>query len=153
MTAFIQERMYMDPDIIQILEMIAAVIATIIAVWQNRQKNDALEARENAVDLMHYAQAQQWESIADKAEVVSFFDPADDRVTEAPDNVPARSWKMNEETKKWVICGHSAEDQASLLKQIAEAESQGKVSYFISVSGCDFEIEYGLLKGGGKGGR
>ena len=152
MTAFIQERMYMDPDIIHILEMIAAVIATIIAVWQNRQKNDAVEARENAVDLMHYAQAQQWESLADKAEVVSFFDPADDRVTEAPDTVPARSWKMNDETKKWVICGHSAEDQASLLKQISEAEALGKVSYFISVPGCYYEIEYGLLKGGGKGG-
>jgi len=142
----------MDPDIIHILEMIAAVIATIIAVWQNRQKNDALEAKDNAIDLVQFARAQQWETEADKADVVSFFDPADDRVTVAPDMVPARSWKMNDETKKWVTCGHSPMDQASLLKQIADAEEQRKTSYFISVPGCYYEIEYGLLKGGGKGG-
>ena len=46
----------------------------------------------------------------------------------------------------------SPEDQTSLLKQIAEAENQRKTSYIISVSGCYYEIEYGLLKGGGKGG-
>ncbi|MBP1928943.1 hypothetical protein J2741_001490 [Methanolinea mesophila] len=141
----------MEPDIIQLLEMIAAVIATIIAIWQNRQKNDAVQAREEAIDLVQFARAQQWESIADKQDVVSFFDPADDRVTEAPDLVPARSWKMNEETKKWVICGHDPQDQASLLTQISEAEALGKVQYIISVPGCYYEIEYGLLKGGGKG--
>ncbi|MBP1927721.1 hypothetical protein J2741_000268 [Methanolinea mesophila] len=142
----------MGPDIIHILEMIAAVIATIIAVWQNRQKNDAIQAKEEAVDLIQFARATQWETEADKQDLISFFDPADDRVTEAPDTIPARSWKMNDETKKWVVCGHSPEDQASLLTQIAEAEQQRKVSYLISVPGCYYEIEYGLLKGGGKGG-
>jgi hypothetical protein len=48
---------------------------------------------------------------------------------------------MNDETKKWVTNGHSPEDQASLLKQIGEDESLGKVSYFISVPGCYYEIE------------
>jgi hypothetical protein len=42
--------------------------------------------------------------------------------------VPSRSWKMNDKTKKWVICGHSPGDQASLLTQIAEAEQQRKMS-------------------------
>jgi hypothetical protein len=59
---------------------------------------------------------------------------------------------MTDETKKWVICGYSPEDQASLLKQIADAEEQKKIRYLISVPGCYYEIEYGLLKGGGKGG-
>jgi hypothetical protein len=36
--------------------------------------------------------------------------------------VPSRPWMMSDETKKWVICGHTPEDQASLLAQIAEAE-------------------------------
>ena len=53
----------------------------------------------------------------------------------------ARSWKMSDETKKWVICGHSPEDQASLLKQIADAEGQKKIQYLISVPGCYYEIE------------
>ena len=42
---------------------------------------------------------------------------------------------MTDETRKWVICGHSPDDQASLLKQI----------------GRYYEIEYRLLKGGGRG--
>jgi hypothetical protein len=48
--------------------------------------------------------------------------------------------------------GLSPEDQTSLLKQIANAEDQRKTSYIISVPGCYYEIEFGLLKGGGKGG-
>ncbi|MBP1927691.1 hypothetical protein J2741_000238 [Methanolinea mesophila] len=84
--------------------------------------------------------------------MISFFDPEDESVVKAPPEVAARSWKMTDETKKWVICGHSPEDQASLLQQIADAEEKKKMRYFISVPGCYYEIEYGLLKGGGKGG-
>ena len=78
--------------------------------------------------------------------MISFFDPEDESVVKAPPEVAARSWKMSDETKKWVICGHSPEDQASLLKQIADAEEQKKIRYLISVPGCYYEIEYGLLK-------
>jgi hypothetical protein len=39
---------------------------------------------------VQFARAQQWESLADTQDVVSFFDPADDRVTQAPDMVPGR---------------------------------------------------------------
>jgi len=86
-----------------------------------------------------------------KNELVSFFDPFDDSVTKPPESVPARSWKMSDETKRWVTFNHKPDEQASLLKQIAEAEEQKKVSYFISVPGCFYEIEYGLLKGEGGG--
>jgi hypothetical protein len=48
-----------------------------------------------------------------------------------------------------VICGHSTTDQASLLQQIADAESAKKTSYVISVPGASYEIEYGWIKGGG----
>ncbi|MBP1928939.1 hypothetical protein J2741_001486 [Methanolinea mesophila] len=68
-----------------------------------------------------------------------------------PDTVPARSWKITEETKKWVVCGHTPEEQGSLLKQIADAEELGKMHYFNSALSCYYEIEYGLLKGSGKG--
>ena len=37
----------MDPDIIRMLEMVAANIATIVAVWQNRQKIDACSRKKN----------------------------------------------------------------------------------------------------------
>jgi len=92
----------MDQELIQILELAAALIAAIVAYWQHRQKTRAEEATEEAFAGMHLAEAQQWEAEAAKADVVSFFDPQDDRVTEPPEQVPARSWKMSDETKRWV---------------------------------------------------
>ena len=141
----------MDPDIIQILELLAALVAAVIAYWQHRQKTIAEEVASEAFAGMTFAQTEQAEAEDGKADVVAFFDPGDDRVTEPPEGVPARSWKMNEETRRWVTVGHSPEEQASLLKQIAEAESQKKYHYFISVPTAFYEIEYGLVKGGGKG--
>jgi hypothetical protein len=141
----------MDPEVIQIIEMLAAIVVAIVAYWQHRQKTAADEATEEAVAGMNVAKAQLSEAEAGRDDVVSFFDPGDERVTEPPANVPARSWKMNDETKRWVNAGHSPDEQASLLKQIAEAEEQKKYHYFISVPGAFYEIEYGLLKGGGKG--
>jgi hypothetical protein len=81
--------------------------------------------------------------------VVSFFDPADEVVTSPPATVPGRSWKMSDETRRWVICVHSAGDQALLLPQISDAEAAKKTNYVISVPGAYYEIEYGLIKGGG----
>jgi hypothetical protein len=141
----------MNPDIIQILELLAALVAAIIAYWQHRQKTIAEEEATEAFAGMAFAQAEQAEAEDKKADVVAFFDPGDDRVTKPPEGVPARSWKMNDETKRWVTIGHSLEEQASLLNQIAEAESQKKYHYFVSVPSAFYEIEYGLVKGGGKG--
>jgi len=120
----------MEDELIQILEMLIALIAAIIAYWQKRQKDTAVN---------------------ETRQIVAFFDPKDETVTSPPDQVPARSWKMNDETKRWVLAGHSPDDQASLLKQIAEAEEQKKMRYIISVPNAFYEIEYGLVKGGGKG--
>jgi len=72
-------------------------------------------------------------------------------VTIPPDAVPSRSWKMSEETKRWVTIGYNAEEQASLLRQIANAEDEKKMQYFISIPTAYYEIKYGLVKGGGKG--
>jgi hypothetical protein len=141
----------MDPDIIHILELFAALVAAIIAYWQHRQKTIAEGEATEAFAGMAFAEAEQAEAEDRKDEVVAFFDPEDGRVTEPPEGVPARSWKMNEETKRWVTVGHSPDEQASLLNQIEEAESQKKYHYFISVPSAFYEIEYGLVKGGGKG--
>ena len=37
-------------------------------------------------------------------------DPQADRVTETPENMPARSWKMYNDTKRWVTIVHSTEE-------------------------------------------
>ena len=97
-------------------------------------------------------QALQWAAESEKDDVLAYFDPDDDTVTRPPETVPARSWKMSDETRRWVIVGHSPAEQASLLKQIAEAEEKRKMRYIISVPSAYYEIEYGLVKGGGRGG-
>jgi hypothetical protein len=141
----------MEPEVIQIVEMLVAIVAAIVAYWQHRQKITAEETAEEAVAGENIAQTQLSMVEEEKADVVAFFDPGNERVTVPPADIPARSWKMNDETKRWVTIGHSPDDQASLLKQIALAEEQKKYHYFISVPGSFYEIEYGLLKGGGKG--
>jgi hypothetical protein len=118
----------MDPGILQILELLPAAGAALAALWQHSGKK---QAEEQADDL------------------VSFFDPADGEVTSPPVTVPGRSWKMSDETRRWVICGHIPGDQASLVQQIADAEAGKKTNYVISVPGAYYEIEYGLIKGGG----
>ena len=118
----------MDPGILQTVELLSSAGAALAALWQHSGKNKA-------------------ESKAD--DLVSFFDPADEKVTSPPATVPGRSWKMSDETRRWVICGHSTTDQASLLQQIADTEAEKKTNYVISVPGAYYEIEYGLIKGGG----
>ena len=88
-------------------------------------------------------QALQWAAESEKDDVLAYFDPDDDTVTRPPETVPARSWKMSDETRRWVIVGHSPEEQASMLKQIAEAEEKRKMRYIISVPSAFYEIEYG----------
>jgi hypothetical protein len=140
----------MDSQVIQILELVAALVAAIVAYWQNRRKNQAVEQKRDADMDRDFAEARAGNALARKADVISFFDPGDDTVTKPPTSVPARSWKMGDGTKRWLTSDHPADEQASLLKQIAEAEEQKKSSYIISVPGEYYEIEYGLVKGGGK---
>lgn len=123
----------MEAELIQIFEMVIALVAAIIAYWQKRQK-DQVEA--------------------EVRQVVAFFDPEDEAVTTPPEMVPARSWKMNDETRRWVLAGHDAINQANLLRQIEEAEEKRLVHYYLMFQdrgGGYYEIEYGLMKGSGIG--
>jgi len=141
----------MENELVQIFELFVALVAAIFAYWQHQQKTRAIEAKEEALVEKEVAEALQFAAESEKEDVVSYFDPDDDKVTTPPDAVPSRSWKMSDETKRWVTVGHSPDEQASLLRQIANAEDQKKMRYFISVPTAYYEIEYGLVKGGGKG--
>jgi hypothetical protein len=143
----------MDSQVIQVIELFAALVAAIIAYWQNCRKNQAVGQKRDADMERDFAEARAGHALAEKADVVSFFDPGDDTVTHPPRTVPSRSWKMGDGTKRWIASVHTPDEQASLLRQIAEAEEQKKSSYIISVPGAYYEIEYGLVKGGGKGGK
>ncbi len=121
--------MTIEPEIAQIIELIIGVIAAAIAWWENRQK---VRAR------------------AETAQVVAFFDPNADRGEEAPAGVPARSYTMSNETKRWLTFDHSPQEEESLLRQVAEAEMKGRTTYTISVPTAWYEIEYGLIKSSGR---
>jgi hypothetical protein len=112
----------MESALIEIIEMAIALLMAVVAFWKHRQKK----------------------------EVVAFFDPRDSGVTTPPASVPSRSWKMDDATKQWLCAGHTPDEQASLLRQVAGAEAQQKTSYFISVPSGYYEIEFGLIKGSGK---
>ena len=123
----------MEDDLVQILELLAAIVAAIIAYWQHRQKTEA----ENRT-----------------GKVIAFFDPKDDTVTTPPAAVPSRSWKMNAETRRWVIAGHDPAVQGDLLRQIDAAEGEQLPRYYLTFpdrGGGFYEIEYGLMKGSGVG--
>jgi len=121
----------MEQELIQIFELLAALVAAIMAYWQRKQKVEAKN---------------------ETRQVVAFFDPTDETVTALPEAVPARSWKMSDETRRWVLTGHDATNQASLLRQIEEAEKEKLTHYYLSYQdrgGGFYEIEYGLMKGSG----
>jgi ATP phosphoribosyltransferase len=141
----------MEQELVQIFELLVALVAAIAAYWQHRQKIQAVVTREEALVEKEVAEALQWAAESEKEDVLAYFDPDDDTVTRPPETVPARSWKMSAETSRWVTVSHAPEEQASLLKQIAEAEEKRKMRYIISVPSAYYEIEYGLVKGGGKG--
>jgi len=123
----------MEEGLIQLIEMVVAVAVAVIAFWQRRQKVNAEQ---------------------ETRRVIAFYDPEDDSVTTPPAPVPARSWKMGDETRRWVLVGHDALNQAALLRQIESAESRQLLHYFLAFSdqgGGYYEIEYGLMKGSGIG--
>jgi hypothetical protein len=119
----------MDPEITQIIEIALTLFAALIAWMQHRKVQ--------TVTL-------------EKEQIIKYFDQTDETVTQAPPEVQGRSWKMTEDTKRWLTFDHSAIEQESLLRQVAEAEFQRLGIYTISVPNAWYDIEYGLIKGSGK---
>lgn len=119
----------MEQEIVNIIEIGLTLLAALIAWFRHRSANQS--------DLT-------------TNQVISYFDPADDTVTTAPDAVPGRSWKMTDSTKRWLTFDHTPVEQESLLRQVAEAETGRLDTYTISVPSAWYDIEYGLIKGSGK---
>src|SRR5690606_16866262 len=98
----------MEQELIQIFEMLVALVAAFVAYGQHRQKTQAIVEEEEVLVEKEVAEALQSAAESEKDEVVSYFDTEDDKVTSPPDAVPSRSWKMNDATKRWVTIGHTA---------------------------------------------
>jgi hypothetical protein len=84
----------MDQYLLAILEVVAVLIAAIVAFYKNREKI-------KAINRMRLTEIEQRESDAERDEVISFFDSGSDLVIEPSEVVvPGRSWKMAEETRR-----------------------------------------------------
>ena len=130
----------MDPELTNLIEILITLAAAFIAYLQHRR---ATTATANTLPLQQQLPAQ----------VLSYFDPTDDTVTSAPPEVPGRSYKMTDGTKRWLTFDHSPIEQESLLRQVAEAEAQRLDTYTITVPSAWYDIEYGLIKGSGGSGK
>lgn len=115
-----------EATISQIVALIVAVIMAIYGIWQNRKKNA----------------------------IVAFYDPntVDSVIAAAvPPEVKADTWKMSDETKRWITYNESPADQALILTAISQAEAERRPVYTITYSKGWYNIEYGLMKASGRG--
>jgi hypothetical protein len=126
----------MEQELTNLIEILITLAAAFIAYLQHRRATKAI-ASANAVT-------------ATTSQVLSYFDPTDDTVTSAPAEIPARSYKMTDSTKRWLTFDHATAEQECLLRQVAEAEAERLDTYTITVPSAWYDIEYGLIKGSGK---
>ena len=126
----------MDPELINVIELFFVFATAGFAYIQHRRATSAIADTQ---------QAQQ-----KTEQVLSYFDATDDTVTTAPPEVPGRSFRMTDSTKRWLTFDHSPIEQESLLRQVAEAEAERLDTYTITVPSAWYDIEYGLIKGSGK---
>ncbi len=129
----------MDPELINILEILITLIAAGVAYLQHRKATSAIADTQAAQQTTE--------------NVLNFFDQTDDTVTVAPPVVQGRSFKMSEESKRWITSDRSPEERESLLRQVAEAEGKRLGVYTISVPSVWYNIEYGIPSGSGGSGK
>ena len=116
-----------DPELLQILQLLAALIMAVLAFWEKHKADTADNQTET---------------------VIAFYDPNNDAVVVPPSIVPSRSWKMNDETRQMICPGRTAQEKASLIQQIDEAERKNLVDYTITGTTAYHHINYGLVAGG-----
>lgn len=122
--------MAIDPNLLeQLIAAIISIVSILIAIFKAQDEKAA---------------------IAQTAAVNAFFDPADETVVVPPEGIPARSYLMTDETKRWITYAESPEDSALILNQIAAAEVNKLVSYRIKYGKGYYDVEYGLIKGSGR---
>ena len=108
----------MDIDIQQIITILVALLGYILA----------------------YLKTNEIQNVQD------FFDPESPVIT-PPKKTPTRSYLMSESVKQMLIVGETPADQATMLKQVEEAEDAGKIKYVVTYSKGYYQIEYGQITG------
>jgi len=129
----------MDPELINFIQILVALVAAGFAIVQNRRATGAIADNQQAQQTIE--------------QVLNFFDQTDDTVTVAPPVVQGRSFRMTDETKQWITSDRSSVERESLLRQVAEAEGKRLGVYTISVPSVWYNIEYGIPSGSGGSGK
>jgi hypothetical protein len=129
----------MDPELINFIQILVALVAAGFAIVQHRKASGAIADTQQAQQTIE--------------QVLNFFDQTDDTVTIAPPVVQGRSFRMTEDTKQWITSDRSPVEQESLLRQVAEAEGKRLGVYTISVPSVWYNIEYGIPSGSGGSGK
>ena len=119
-------------NIDSILAFIAAVIAALIAWWQNRGKTSAEVQAATATAQVAALTPGTAESTS--GTVVS--------------TLPARSWKMSPATLQWITFDATPENKATIIAQVQAAEANHLIDYRIDFAGGYYLIQYGLQYGG-----
>jgi len=93
-----------DPELLQaLLAAIVALITAIMAIIQNWEKNRIVAAMSDPLSVTP--------SLAQE--------------------LPPKTWRMNDETKRFLTAGRFQQNAASILAQVASNEALGNVDYWI----------------------
>ncbi len=84
------------------------------------------------------------------------FDPRQHKAEESGEDANGnyvRGLKMPDSRFKNMVLGHSPEEQKSMRQQVDEAEAKGLRTYQVTHSRGYYDIENGIVKGSGMGGK
>jgi hypothetical protein len=115
----------MEPAITQLIEAVIALILAIVAYLKYREAGAVTAKLENVV--------------------IAYTEPnAPEPVIE---ELPARSWKMDQGTKQFLTAGAFKPYTAYILEAVEKAEAARLTDYWINVpNGVGYHITWGLLK-------
>ncbi len=113
------------------IPLVIAVVGWVYAYIQSGKADDAIKQTEQVTEYFSTGNAP------------------------APTNtlIPAKSFKMKQSTKDWLLVSETEPDKVQIVNQIAEAEDAGKTEYTIVTSRGYYRIEWGALVGSGKFGQ
>jgi len=112
-----------------IISAITAIIAALIAIWNEIKKREA---------------------IAETTQVAMAYTPGtvESKTPEIIAKLPERSWRMNEATRRYLVFDATPANSETILDQVKDAENQCLTHYQIHFDGGYYVIDYGLLMGG-----
>ena len=119
----------MEPVWTNAIDAFIALVFALIAIWQGIEASKAKKTT---------------------ATVIAALTPGDNTVTTAPDILPGRTWKMTDETKRWLTFDHPENEQKMLLDQVSSAELNRLIDYQITFPGGYYNISSGLIAGSGR---